>query len=261
MEDRILLTGLRHAGRHGVTEAERATPQEFRVDIECPVDARAAAASDDLAATVDYRRLDAAAAAVIGGPSRQLVETLANDLATRVLDDVGCRWVRVRVTKVRPGAIDGEAAVEVTRPGRAADALLAAVELHVAAFGPVTEFYGGLGFTVARDERGTDGDGYLVLRRGPNVLRFWPGSDAIERHEYFGTFPASTKRGYGVEIVIVVEDLDAVYAAARQFATIVAPLRDRPWGLRDFRLEDPNGYYVRITEPHDPLEPRPARSV
>lgn len=255
VEDRIRLSGLRYAGRHGVTEAERAQPQEFRVDIECPVDARAAAAADDLAAAVDYRRLDDCAAAIIGGPSRRLVETLAEDLAARVLDEVGCAWVRVRLTKLRPGSIAGAAAVEITRPRRDADPPLAAVELHVPAFGPVKEFYGRLGFTIAREERVADGDGYLVLRRGPNILRFWPGSDAIDRHEHFSAFPASTRRGYGVEIVIVVDDLDAVYAAAREFATIVGPLRERPWGLRDFRVEDPFGYYLRITEPHDPLAP------
>jgi dihydroneopterin aldolase len=253
VEDRVVLTGLRLVGRHGVTEAERADPQDFRVDIECPVDVRAAAASDDIGATLDYRRLRDCAAAVIGGPSRHLVETLAEDLASRVLAEAGCAWVRVRVTKLRPGSIEGEATVEVRRPRAAAGSLVGAVELHVPAFAPVKEFYGRLGFTVAREEIADSGEGYLVLQRGPNVLRFWPGSDAIDRHEHFGSFPRSTRRGYGVEIVIVVEDVDAVYAAARAFARIVSPLRERSWGLRDFRLEDPFGYYVRVTELHDPL--------
>jgi len=261
VEDRVLLTGLRLAGRHGVTDAERAQSQDFRVDIECPVDARAAAASDDLAATLDYRRLRDCAAAVIGGPRRHLIETLADDLATRVLADVGCAWVRVRVTKLRPGSIEGEATVEVRRPRVRADTPLATIELQVPAFAPVKAFYGRLGFTVVREEIAPDGDGYLVLQRGPNVLRFWPGSDAIDGHEYFGGFPRSTKRGYGVEIVIVVDDLDTVYAAAQGFARIVSPLRERPWGLRDFRLEDPFGYYLRVTELHDPLTPKAARSV
>jgi dihydroneopterin aldolase len=253
VEDRILLTGLRVAGHHGVTEAERAQAQDFRVDIECPVDARAAAASDTISATLDYRLLSDCVAAVIGGPSRQLIETLADDLASRVLETVGCAWVRVRVTKLRPGSIEAEATVEVRRPRVGADTPLAAVELHVPAFGPVREFYGRLGFAIAREEIADDGAGYLVMRRGPNVLRFWPGNHAIDRHEYFGRFPSSTKRGYGVEVVIVVEDLDAVYAEAQSFARIVSPLRERPWGIRDFRLEDPFGYYVRVTELHDPL--------
>lgn len=252
VEDRVSLTGLRLVGRHGVSDAERARPQEFRVDIECPADARAAAASDTITATLDYRRLRDCAAAVIGGPPRKLIETLADDLATRVLEDVGCAWVRVRVTKLRPGSIQGEATIEVRRPRLPAAAPLAAVELHVPALAPVKAFYGRLGFSVVREDVAPDGDGYLILQRGPNVLRFWPGSDAIDGHEYFGGFPRSTKRGYGVEIVIVVDDLDAVYAAAQGFARIVSPLRERPWGLRDFRLEDPFGYYLRVTELHDP---------
>ena len=253
VEDRVVLTGLRLVGRHGVSADERAHPQEFRVDIECPVDAAAAAAADDIDATLDYRRLRDCAAAVIGGPSRHLVESLAEDLASRVLAEIGCPWVSVRVTKLRPGSIEGEATVALRRPRDAAAGLVAQVELHVPSFGPVKAFYGRLGFTVAREETAEGGEGYLVLQRGPNVLRFWPGSDAIDRHEHFGSFPRSTRRGYGVEIVIVVEDLDAVYAAALGFARIVSPLRVRPWGLRDFRTLDPFGYYLRITEPHDPL--------
>ena len=29
---------------------------------------------------------------------------------------------------------------------------------------------------------------------------------------------------------------------------LVEPIRDRPWGLRDFRLVDPDGSYWRVTE-------------
>ena len=32
---------------------------------------------------------------------------------------------------------------------------------------------------------------------------------------------------------------------------IVNPLVKRPWGLWDFRIEDPFGFYLRITEHHD----------
>jgi lactoylglutathione lyase len=54
----------------------------------------------------------------------------------------------------------------------------------------------------------------------------------------------------GIEIVLEVEDLDA------ERETIVSlgwPLETdivaRPWGLRDFRLRDPDGYYLRFTTP------------
>lgn len=49
----------------------------------------------------------------------------------------------------------------------------------------------------------------------------------------------------------MVADIDALYERARPFARIVDELRDRPWGARDFRLEDPFGYYLRISEPRD----------
>ena len=49
------------------------------------------------------------------------------------------------------------------------------------------------------------------------------------------------------------DDLDADVAAERDQITaagwpITEDLRDRPWGLRDFRVLDPAGYYLRITD-------------
>jgi 7,8-dihydroneopterin aldolase/epimerase/oxygenase len=118
VEDRIVLSDLRFWGRHGVSAAERASPQEFAVEIECPTDASLAASRDDIAATLDYRRLADLARGVIEGPPRQLVETLADTIAERALADLGLAWVRVRVTKVRPGSLTGPAAVEVRRIAR-----------------------------------------------------------------------------------------------------------------------------------------------
>jgi uncharacterized glyoxalase superfamily protein PhnB len=55
-------------------------------------------------------------------------------------------------------------------------------------------------------------------------------------------------RGAGVEIVLEVPDVDAAIDRARRAgAQIVEPLQDRPWGLRDFRVSDPDGHYLRIT--------------
>jgi uncharacterized glyoxalase superfamily protein PhnB len=64
-------------------------------------------------------------------------------------------------------------------------------------------------------------------------------------------------RGYGVEIILTFRDLDAALAIASRGGTVVAPIERRPWGLRDFRVLDPYGFYVRCTEPHDPLSGRP----
>lgn len=238
-----MVRGLRLRGRHGVGEAERATSQDFLVDIECPTDVASAAATDDLADTLDYTRLSAIAAAVIAGPSRQLLETLADEIAGRVLAQTGVPSVRVTVEKVRPAGVPGPAAIEVTRTAAPA---IAPVELHVPDFDIVRRFYGALGFTVEREERGDDG--YLVLRYGDARIAFWPGSPTVAGHHYFARFPAETPRGYGVELIVAVHDLDALYARAQGAGCVVRELGLRPWGLRDFRIADPFGYYIRFTE-------------
>ena len=97
--DRIELRGMSFHGRHGVGDAERASAQEFRVDVEVEADLEVAGRSDRIHDTVDYRRLHAAAKEVIEGPSRHLLESLAADIAHRVLDVPGVETVSVRVTK------------------------------------------------------------------------------------------------------------------------------------------------------------------
>jgi lactoylglutathione lyase len=56
--------------------------------------------------------------------------------------------------------------------------------------------------------------------------------------------------GAGVEIVLETPDLDALYERVQRSGyPLAAPMQDRPWGLRDFRVADPDGYYLRITTP------------
>ena len=72
---------------------------------------------------------------------------------------------------------------------------------------------------------------------------------------YFKRFPKDSKRGYGVEIVIAVEDIEELYKKTKSFAKIVDALQMQPWRLKDFRIEDPFGFYLRFTEPHDIIDP------
>jgi uncharacterized glyoxalase superfamily protein PhnB len=47
-----------------------------------------------------------------------------------------------------------------------------------------------------------------------------------------------------------VADVDAVYATVQAAGLrIVKPIQDRDWKARDFRLADPDGFFVRITSP------------
>ena len=79
--DRILLTGVRAFGRHGVLPEERVAGQDFVVDLELRLDLGVAAATDPVAATVHYGELAEQVAAVVGGEPVDLIETLAQRIA------------------------------------------------------------------------------------------------------------------------------------------------------------------------------------
>ncbi|MEJ2867234.1 dihydroneopterin aldolase [Actinomycetospora sp. OC33-EN08] len=100
--DTIELRGLRVHGRHGVFDHERRDGQDFVLDLVLHVDLAPAGASDDLTETVDYGALAEAAATVVAGPPRSLIEAVAADVAAVVLDDP--RVAEVEVTLHKPQA-------------------------------------------------------------------------------------------------------------------------------------------------------------
>ena len=99
-----------------------------------------------------------------------------------------------------------------------------------------------LGFRVAQD---SDADYAFVSREGAAI-----GINAAESlpcdHPVRPT--PEERNGRGVEIVVVVDDIHAAHAMALTSGWRLADtLVDRPWGLADFRVVDPDGYYVRVT--------------
>lgn len=100
--DRIELRGLRVRGHHGVFDHERRDGQEFVVDLVVSLDLSAAAASDDLADTLDYGALAQRAAAIVGGKPLDLIEAVAGRIADDVLADP--RVASVEVTLHKPSA-------------------------------------------------------------------------------------------------------------------------------------------------------------
>jgi predicted enzyme related to lactoylglutathione lyase len=103
-------------------------------------------------------------------------------------------------------------------------------------------FYGAvLGF-----ERQHESPGYVAMRRGSAAIGIGLARDLPEQHPLKRR--GSEQAGVGVEIVIEVNDVDAAYKAAVDASWPVhGPVQTRPWGLRDFRLSDPDGYYIRVT--------------
>ena len=80
--DSVRLTGLRARGRHGCLPAERELGQEFVVDVTLFLDTAPAAAGDDLTKTVDYGALALQLVRTVEGEPVNLIETLADRLAS-----------------------------------------------------------------------------------------------------------------------------------------------------------------------------------
>lgn len=99
MTDRIVLTGLRVRGNHGVFSHEKRDGQDFIVDLTVWADLAEAGRSDDLADTLDYGALAQRAADVISGPSLDLIEAVAARIAEGVLADEAIEQVEVTVHK------------------------------------------------------------------------------------------------------------------------------------------------------------------
>ena len=100
--DRIEVRGLRLDGVHGLLPEERTRPQPFEVDLDLELDLAPAADSDAVRDTADYAAAVYAAAAVIRGPHRDLLESLAAAIAAAVLAATPAVAVTVAVRKLRP---------------------------------------------------------------------------------------------------------------------------------------------------------------
>ena len=118
MSDRIVLAGMVFLARHGVNDREKTEEQRFEVDVELATDTRAAARSDDLGKTVDYRGVYEIAREVLEETTSELIETLAGEIAGRVLaahPAVEEIVVRVRKPDVDLGGPLEYAGVEIRR--------------------------------------------------------------------------------------------------------------------------------------------------
>ena len=67
---------------------------------------------------------------------------------------------------------------------------------------------------------------------------------------YFAPHIHRHPRGVGAEVAIDVDDLDELHQQALTLdGAVVKGIQDRAWGARDFRIADPDGYFVRFTTP------------
>lgn len=125
---------------------------------------------------------------------------------------------------------------ETTRPGLRVELFVSDVSRSAAFYWDV------LGFETLRAAP----SGYTSIGRDGAVLGL---NDIAQLPE---GYPVRPKQGHavgrGVELVVVVEDVAALHArAVASGQAEVSALVAQPWGLTDFRVVDPDGYYIRIT--------------
>lgn len=99
---RISIKSMEFYGYHGCLPQERESGQAYFVDADFFIDLEPAALSDDLSLTVNYGDVYTVAGEVIGGEKRNLIETLAYDIASRLMDLYHPVKVAVRVRKPVP---------------------------------------------------------------------------------------------------------------------------------------------------------------
>jgi lactoylglutathione lyase len=111
------------------------------------------------------------------------------------------------------------------------------LEIFPADLDRTVAFYERLGFELVRLDDGPPR--YAALRLG-DVRVGAAEAPAVD----------PTRRAYpaGTEIVIEVDDLDELRERVVSAGIdLVEDVQERPWGLTDFRLTDPDGYYYRFT--------------
>jgi uncharacterized glyoxalase superfamily protein PhnB len=103
---------------------------------------------------------------------------------------------------------------------------------------------------------------FWVERLGAECTRLEPGSFGVVRFEksiilvahesHYGAMGGTLggRRAVGLDVRIVVADVDAVYRRARAANVhVVHDIADRYYGLRDFVVEDADGYRIRFASP------------
>lgn len=110
--DLVFIEDLRIQTVIGVFDWEREITQTVSLDLQMAFDISGAAASDDIADTLDYKSVSKRLIQFVEGSEFQLVEALAEHCASIVLEEFPVSWVHLKLSK--PGAVRGSSAVGVS---------------------------------------------------------------------------------------------------------------------------------------------------
>ena len=99
MKDKIILTGIEIYGHHGCTIEEQTRGQIIKVDAEIFLDLSKSGKTDELSDTVDYSKILFDVEKIVGGKSRKLIETVAEEVAEKILSYEKVSAVKITLHK------------------------------------------------------------------------------------------------------------------------------------------------------------------
>jgi dihydroneopterin aldolase len=105
--DKLTIKGLRFHGKHGVYEEEKIVGNEFEVDITFSRSFQKAGETDQLEDTIDYEKARNIVAEVMDEDSKNLIESLAFKIGSKLYIEFELEGLEVKVRKLNP-PIEGE---------------------------------------------------------------------------------------------------------------------------------------------------------
>ncbi len=137
-------------------------------------------------------------------------------------------------------ALFAAAALGLSAPAASAPILESKFELFVATPAESARLYAALGFSIAHAKP----DGYTTLTSGGTVVALSP------LPWWLPLWLAGWLRRppLGTEIVLYTAELEGLRERLLAAGYEPGEIALQPWGDRDFRITDPDGYYLRISE-------------
>ena len=117
IKDKIIISDMEVSCRIGVPDEERSEQQRLLISLELEGDCKRASVKDDIEYTIDYHAVYSQVKKTCLARERKLIETLAEDIASNILNLFDARCVRVKIKKfILP--FTNYSAVEIVRHTR-----------------------------------------------------------------------------------------------------------------------------------------------
>lgn len=97
--DIVFIKGLKVNTTIGIFAWEKKIKQNLSIDLEIATDAKAAAVGDNIADAVDYKAISHYVKDFVESSQYQLVETLAEAIATELLREFSLSWIKLCIAK------------------------------------------------------------------------------------------------------------------------------------------------------------------